>query len=115
MYYSDKKTVRIERKEAVRMEEIIHMYIKSLKLSAELNRQRVYVAWAKVSGAAQYTLDRYMKSGVLHCVISSSMVRTQLYLNRKRIVDMINKELDNDELFIKEDKIENYVKSIVLK
>ena len=56
-----------------------------------------------------------MKSGVLHCVISSSMVRTQLYLNRKRIVDMINKELDNDELFIKEDKVENYVKSIVLK
>lgn len=110
-----KKTVRMGRKEAVGMQDLVKMYIRSAGISTELNRQRIYVAWNKVSGAASFTLNRYVKNGVLYCAISSSMVRNRLYLSRLRLVELINGELENDELFTKEDKTENFIKSIVFK
>ena len=37
--------VKIHRKEAVGMEEIVRQYIQSMKLSTGLNTQRVFAAW----------------------------------------------------------------------
>ena len=50
--------VRIHRKEAVGMEEIVQQYIKSMKLATGLNTQRVFAAWDACSGAAPFTLKR---------------------------------------------------------
>lgn len=110
-----KQTVRIARKEAVGMEALMRMYIKSMGLSTEMNRQRIYAAWSKVSGAAAFTLDRYVRGGVLYCTISSSMMRSRLFLGKDKLVEMINEELRHDSLFFQDNKTESFIKSIVLK
>ena len=51
-----KSPVRITRKRAMSMEELIPMYIKSMKLSTGLNTHRIFAAWDEASGAAQYSL-----------------------------------------------------------
>lgn len=110
-----KEAVRIKRRESVGMPELIKMYIRDMKLTTELNRQRIYAAWSKVSGAAPYTLKRYVKNGVLYCTVSSSLVRNRLFFQRDFLVELINEELGKDELFTAEDKVESFIKSIVLK
>lgn len=112
---NNRGSVRIARKEAIGMEELIRLYIKSIGLSTELNRQRIYAAWSKVSGAAAFTLDRYVKAGVLYCTISSSMMRSRLFLGKDRLVEIVNDELRQDSLFSQDNKTENFIKSIVLR
>ena len=55
--------VRIARKQAISMEELIPLYIKSMKLASGLNTQRIFAAWNEASGAAPYTLKRFFRDG----------------------------------------------------
>ena len=102
---------RISRKDAVPMEELVGMYIKNMRLTAGLNRQRIFAAWDQVSGSSQYTLDKYVKDGVLYCRMSSSVVRSKVRLQKDFILDMLNARLRTDSLY---DSSEGFVKSIEL-
>ena len=102
----------IERKEAVGMDRLIEEFIREMKLSAGMNRQRVFAAWDKVSGVAAYTIDKRMDRGVLYCRLSSSVVRSQLYMQRDILLRELNAELEKDNLY---DNSKGFVKSIVLK
>ena len=73
-----KSPVRITRKRALSMEELVPMYIKSMKLSAGLNTHRIFAAWDEASGAAQYTLKRFFRDGKLYITLNSSVVRNHL-------------------------------------
>ncbi|MGM9786314.1 MAG: DUF721 domain-containing protein [Candidatus Cryptobacteroides sp.] len=106
---------RMSRKEAVGMEELIGQYIKSMKLSSGLNRQRVFAAWNDVSGAARYTVSLFFRNGVLYCTMNSSVVRNRLYFMKEDILKLMNDRLASDELFTPEGKDGGYVKDIVLK
>lgn len=114
--YKNKKTDnRMPRKSAIEMKELMHQYIKVMGLSSYINRQCIFAAWDKVSGASQFTLNQFVKDGILYCNISSSMVRNQLYFQRDSLVRKINEELEKDEMFIREDKFVSFVKSIILR
>lgn len=106
---------RIGRKEAQGMEEVISQYIREMKLAGGLNRQRIFAAWDAVSGAAAYTVGRYVKGGVLYCSLSSSMVRSQLFYQKDTIVQKINEFLAADDLFVKDSRKNGFIKDIVLK
>ena len=106
---------RMSRKEAVGMEELISQYIRSMKLSSGLNRQRVFAAWNEVSGASSYTVSQCFRNGVLYCSLSSSMLRNRLYFMKDDLVKLINERLSEDELFTPAPDGRNYVKDIVLK
>ncbi len=97
------------------MDELISIYIKEMKLTAGLNRQRIFAAWDEVSGAAAYTVDRYLKNNVLYCAISSSVVRNRLYFQQDIILRNINEFLLNDELFVRDPGKKVFVKGIVLR
>ena len=103
---------RIGRKEAVGMESIIRDYIRDMKLSQGLNRQRVFAAWEEVSGAARFTLGKEFQGGVLTVWLSSSVVRDQLYFQRDTLLSMLSDALAQDPLF---DAAGGSVKSIVLR
>lgn len=109
---NDYRTTRIERKEAEPMSELISQYIRSMKLTAGLNRQQVFHAWDTVSGAGKYTIGRFYKGGTLYVTISSSVVRSQLWMQRATLVRLVNEELKKDELY---DRSEGFVRDIVLK
>jgi len=97
------------------MDEVVKMFIDSMKISAGLNTQRVFEAWDKASNAGKYTLNRFYRDGTLYVTISSSMVRNQLYFQQADIIAQMNKILEEDNLFTKNDPKVGYVKKIVLK
>ncbi len=97
------------------MEELVQMFIKSMKLSAGLNTRRIFEAWDAASGASRYTLRRYFRDGKLYVTLNSSMVRNQLGFQKAELVDRINEILREDELFLKDDPQVKYVEELILK
>jgi len=111
--YKGKNSLR--RKEAVGMDEFVGQFIRDMKLSSGINRQRAVEAWNSVSGASRYTLDVKFEKGVMTCVIASSVVRNQLYLQRDVLVARLDEYLRNDELFIRENSGEGIVRNLILR
>ena len=97
------------------MEELVQLFIRSMKLSAPLNTRRIFDAWDQASGASRYTLRRYFRDGKLYVTLNSSMVRNQLGFQRAALVDRINEILRSDELFQKDDTTVQYVEELILK
>ena len=105
----------ISRKDPVGMEELVQMFIRSMKLSAGLNTRRIFEAWDEASGASRYTLRRFFRDGKLYITLSSSMVRGQLMMQRDVLKERINEILRADELFQKDDPAVRYVDELILK
>ncbi|MBR1576625.1 MAG: DUF721 domain-containing protein [Bacteroidales bacterium] len=110
-----RRTSVISRKEPVAMDELVQLFIKSMKLSAGLNTRRIFEAWDQASGASRYTLRRYFRDGKLYVTLSSSMVRNQLGFQKEALKDRINEILRGDELFVKDDPLVNHVEELILK
>lgn len=112
----DGKTNRMRRHEAVGMDELVRQFIRDMRLSSGLNRQRVGEVWNEVSGASRYTLGVNFADGVLYCSISSSIVRNQLYFQKGALIQAMNEALRKDELFTWDwEKKGNCIKTLVLK
>ena len=105
----------INRKDPVAMEELVQMFIRSMKLSAGLNTRRIFEAWDQASGASRYTLRRYFRDGKLYVTLNSSMVRSQLGFQKAELVDRINEILREDELFQQDDPQVKFVEELILK
>ena len=110
----DSRGNKLRRKDAVGMDELVSQFVRDMKLTAGLNRQRVSDAWSKVSGAGKYTLSTAYDKGVLTCFISSSLVRNQLYFQRDILIQKMNEFLSKDELFTSPDG-SKAIKILVLK
>ena len=80
------------------MDELVSQFIREMKLTAGLDRQRISEAWGIVSGAGRYTLDVTFDKGVMVCVLSSSVVRNQLYFQRESLIKRLNEHLAADPL-----------------
>ncbi|MCR5351208.1 MAG: DUF721 domain-containing protein [Bacteroidales bacterium] len=106
---------RVTRKNAVSLAEAIQEYIKSAKLSAGLNTQRIFAAWDAASGAGRYTVRRFFRDGKLYITVDSSVVRSQLTFQREALIEKINALLEQDDLFIRDDARVGTVKELILK
>lgn len=107
--------VQIHRKEAVGMDQIVQQYIKSMKLAAGLNTQRIFAAWDACSGAAPFTLKRFFRGGKLYITLQSSVIRNQLYFQRETLVEKMNAFLSEDELFTADNRTVNYIQELILR
>lgn len=105
----------ISRKEPLGMEELVHLFIRSMGLSASLNTRRIFAAWDEVSGASRYTLRRYFRAGKLFITLNSSMARSQLSLQKDVLVARINDLLRKDEMFDRNDPNVRFVEELILK
>ena len=108
-------TTRIHRKEAVGMDKIVEAYIKSMKIAAGLNTQRVFAAWDACSGAASYTLRRFLRGGKLYITLNSSVVRSQLFLQKDLLIEKMNAFLSQDALFTNDNKTVGFIQELILK
>ena len=106
---------RLSRKNALPMDEVVREYVRSMKIAAGLNEQLIYEAWDAVSGAADHTVSRHCRGGVLYCSLSSSVVRSRLFPKRNEIVRKINEYLLKDDLFVRDDPRTGLVKNLILK
>ena len=107
--------VKIHRKEAVGMEEIVRQYIQSMKLATGLNTQRVFAAWDECSGAGPFTLKRYFRSGTLYVTLSSSVIRNQLSFQKEALIEKMNACLSGDSLFTDDNRTTGFVQNLVLR
>ncbi len=105
----------MHRKEAVGMDQIVSAYIKSMKIAAGLNTQRVFAAWDACSGAGPYTLRRFYRGGKLYITLSSSVLRSQLFLQRDVLIEKMNAFLTQDVLFTTDNKTVGFIQELILK
>lgn len=97
------------------MDKIVEQFIRSMKIAAGLNTQRIFEAWDVCSGAAPYTLKRFFRDGKLYITLRSSVYRSQLWMQRDLIVAKMNAFLREDSLFVKDYPKVGYVKELILK
>jgi len=107
--------VRIHRKEAVSMDEVVKQYIRSMKIAAGLNTQRIFAAWDACSGAGEFTLKRFFRDGKLYITLGSSVIRSQLYFQKDILIEKMNRFLSQDSLFTEDNHTVGYVKELILK
>lgn len=108
-------SVRIARKNAVGMDELVRIYVRSMKLTSALNTRRIFAAWDDASGAAPYTLKRFFRDGRLYITLSSSVIRNQLSFQTDVLVEKMNAILSQDDLFERDDPRVSFVKELILK
>lgn len=97
------------------MDELVSQFIREMKLSSGLDRQRVAEAWNAVSGAGRYTLGTTFERGILTVSISSSVVRNRLYMQREILLSRINSTLASDDLFGMNKPGQPVVKNLILR
>ena len=107
--------VRIHRKEAVGMDKIVETYIRSMKIAVGLNTQRIFAAWDACSGAAPYTLKRFFRGGKLYITLNSSVLRSQLALQKDLLIEKMNAFLRQDPLFTQDNKTVGFIEELILK
>ncbi len=113
MAYDGRKN-GLRRQEAVGMDKLVDQLIHDMKLASGLKKQRAEEAWNEVSGAGRYTLEVSLYNGIMTCVLSSSVVRNQLFHQRMLLVQSLNEYLKNDDLFTAEGQ-EDVIKTLILK
>jgi hypothetical protein len=69
-----------------------HFYEENPQLKQKLLEIRIQRAWGEVLGATvlHSTRNLYVKNGVLYVSVNSSVLRSELLLNRERIVKKLN-------------------------
>lgn len=109
------KPVRIARKTAQPMSEVISEFIRTMKIASGLNTRRVFEAWEEASGASAYTSRIFYRDGRLYVTLVSSVARNHLSFQKSLIMERMNMILRDDELFIKDGSGERPVREIILK
>lgn len=107
--------VQIHRKEAIGMDKVVEEFIKSMKLSAGLNTQRVFAAWDVCSGAGPFTIKRFYRGGKLYITLKSSVIRNQLYFQKDALIEKMNAFLSEDTLFTADNRTVGFIQELILK
>lgn len=107
--------VQIHRKEAIGMDKVVEEFIKSMKITAGLNTQRIFAAWDACSGAGPFTIKRFFRGGKLYITLKSSVIRNQLYFQRDDLIEKMNAFLAEDPLFTADNRTVSFIRELILK
>ncbi len=106
---------RLPRKQAISVAEALREMFRSERLGATLNTRRVFVAWDEASGAGDFTIRKFFRDGVLYVTLSSSVLASQLSMQKAALLEKMNAILAGDPLLIREDEHERIVKELRIK
>lgn len=112
---TDGKIMGARRQQALGMDKLMRLFLRSNNLTARLNTQRVFDAWDEVSGVRDYTLNKFYRDGKLFVTVSSSMVRSHLEFQKPSIVEAINDFLRKDSLFDSEYSLVGFVEELIIR
>ena len=97
------------------IEEVFKMMMKESHAGSAHNSQRVFAAWDAASGAGPFTIRRYFRDGRLYVTLSSSVICSQLCMQREALREKINSIISEDGLFISDGSGAEVVKELILK
>ncbi len=106
---------RVSRKTAVSLGDTILMALKEMRISSAHNTHRIFKAWDDASGAGPYTAKRFFRDGKLYITVNSSVIRNQLYFQKSSLIEKMNALLEEDDLFIRDDRNVGRVKELILR
>lgn len=92
----------MRRQEAVGMDDLVNQFIREMKLASGINKVRVEEAWNAVSGAGRYTIDIKFDKGIMTCTLSSSVVRSRLFIHNDLLLQRMNEYLEKDEMVVRQ-------------
>ncbi len=105
---------RLARKTAVPLVEVFKQMLVEGGARATFNSRRIFTAWDEVSAAGPYTIKRFFRDGKLYITLSSSVICSQLRMQKDVLRDKINARIQSDELYIGESP-DGPVKELILK
>ena len=105
---------RIARKEAIPVIVAFKQMFVESGAKYSHNSQRIFMAWNDVSGASRYTIKRFFRDGKLYITLSSSVVCSQLIMQKDVLIRKINAAVAGDELYIGQEK-DGPVKELILR
>ena len=105
---------RLARKTAVPLVEVFKQMLVEGGARATFNSRRIFTAWDEVSAAGPYTIKRFFRDGKLYIALSSSVICSQLRMQKDVLKDKINARIQSDELYIGESP-DGPVKELILK
>lgn len=105
---------RIARKNAQPLLEVLKEMIVQGGAKASFNARRVYSAWDTASGMGQYTTRRFFRDGKLYITLSSSVICSQLNMQKDVLIRKVNACIAGDELYIGQ-SADGPVKELILK
>ena len=72
------------------------MMVSDLKLKSKLDESRIRELWATVMGKpiAKYTTKVSLSKSKLYVQVNSAALKTELNYSREKIIEVLNKELD---------------------
>lgn len=82
----------MKREEPLLIGDLIKLFISKNSLEEGINISRIYSSWELVVGEEynRYTLTRSFRDGKLYCRISSPVIKSRLFMERRKIRDKIN-------------------------
>ena len=105
---------RISRKNAQPLVDVLKEMLVEGRAINTHNSYLIYAAWDKVSGASSYTIKRFFRDGNLYITLSSSVICSQLSMQKDVLLKKINTFLAGDELYIGDPSC-GPVKQLILK
>lgn len=105
---------RIARKTALPLVEVFKQMLAESGAAATHNTNLIFSAWDAVSGAGEYTIKRFFRDGKLYITLSSSVICSQLAMQKDVLVAKINSSLTGNELYIGQ-AVDGPVKQLILK
>ena len=82
----------MRRQKAEQVGDLVRRFLREEGLETPYNEYRLVEAWPEVmgQGIANYTGEVVIRNRVLHVQLKSSVLRQELFMNRKRLVQKLN-------------------------
>ena len=90
----------MKKESAKLISEVISQFVEENGLEQGLLRVRIFEAWNLVIGenASKAVDTLFYRDKKLHCRLNSAVIRSQLFMNKKRFITKINELLAEDVL-----------------
>ena len=85
----------MRRSNSENISDVISQFIRLQGLETPLNQHRLISAWPEVmgEGISRYTRDIFIQNQTLHVKLSSSVIRSELMMQRQQLVQKLNEHV----------------------
>ncbi|MBP5477962.1 MAG: DUF721 domain-containing protein [Bacteroidaceae bacterium] len=86
----------MQKRQPTQINDLLHMFLRAEGLETPYNQYRIKAAWPEVMGEGimKYTGEMYIKGQTLYVEIKSPMLKNDLAMSRKSLVQKLNSHIN---------------------